>query len=64
MNGIPNDSSSGQKSLETDLKKAVHDVDQKVKGLYLSCVRHGIYSEKNGEDHAKLNCCCLSKAIG
>ena len=63
MHGIPNDSSSGQKSLEIDLRKAVHDVDEKVTGLFLSCVRYGIYGEEYAEDHANSNCCCLSKDI-
>ena len=64
MPGIPKDSSFGQESLEMVLRKAVHDVDEKVTGLFLSCVRYGIYGEEYAENHANSNCCCLSKDIG
>lgn len=46
--------------METLLSKAVHDVDSKVTGLCLSCVRHG-YTEKDGNRPAELECHCLAK---
>ena len=53
--------SPGQVYMEQILKTAVHDVDKKVTGLFLSCVRNGVYIEKEDERHTDLNCCCLSK---
>ena len=59
--GRHEDFSSGQEYMEKVLRTAVHDVDKKVTGLFLSCVRNGMYTEKDGECHSDLNCCCLSK---
>ena len=38
------------------LREAVHDVGNRVTGLCLSCVRHGRYTEEDGNCHADLEC--------
>lgn len=59
--GRREDFSLGQSYAEKILRNAVHNVDKKVTGLFLSCVRGGTSTKKDGEDHTGLSCCCLSK---
>ena len=38
------------------ISKAVGDVDQQIKGLCLSCVKHVTSTEKDGNCHGELKC--------
>ena len=59
--GPGKDASAGQEYMNSVLRAAVSDVDSKVTGLFLFCVRDVIHTEINGEYHADWGCCCLSK---
>ena len=43
-------------NLKDQLSKAVGDVNNEVKGLCLSCVKHVASTEKDGNCHAELEC--------
>lgn len=47
---------SQEVNLKRRLDKAVSDVDRKVTGLCLSCIRHGRYNEEDGNCHAEFAC--------